>query len=68
MCIKRPAEWVRNDVYEQERNVARRELECERRLRRLVRRVAFVTPRGDQWERGWEVAQAEARDAISLGC
>ena len=60
VCIKRPAEWVNHDVYERERGQALRLLELERRLRPLVRRVAFVTPRAGQWERGWRVAQAEA--------
>ena len=63
VCIKRPAEWVNHDVYERERGQALRLLELERRLRPLVRRVAFVTPRAGQWERGWRVAQAEA-----VGC
>lgn len=64
VCIKRPAEWVRYEHYDQARDVALDELECERRLRRLARRVAFVTPRAGQWERGWEVAQAEAQGTI----
>lgn len=66
VCIKRPAEWVNHDVYERERKQALDGLEIERRLRRLVRHVAFVTPRAGQWERGWRVARAEALDCAEM--
>ena len=55
-----------HDVYERERKQAVDGLEIERRLRRLVRHVAFVTPRAGQWERGWRVAQAEALDCAEM--
>lgn len=53
-------------MYERERKQAVDGLEIERRLRRLVRHVAFVTPRAGQWERGWRVARAEALDCAEM--
>ena len=31
---------------------------------RLLRRVAFVTPHDDQWERNWLILRSEAREAL----
>jgi hypothetical protein len=38
------------------------ERDTERRLRALVRRVASVTPRAGQWERGWRALEAHAQE------
>jgi hypothetical protein len=43
------------------------ERDTERRLRGLVRRVASVTPRAGQWERGWRALEAQTQ-AIFPAC
>lgn len=60
LCIKRPAEWVNHELYERERARALHERDVERRLRRLMRHIAFVTPRSGHWEQGWRALQAGA--------
>jgi hypothetical protein len=60
ICVWRPAEWVNRSVYESERSGAA----TERALIRLLRRVAFVTPRDGQWERNWLIVHSQARDAL----
>jgi hypothetical protein len=64
VCIWRPVEWVSRAVYEHQRKRTLAEREAELRLRGLIRRVALITPREGQWERGWQVLQAEAQAAL----
>jgi hypothetical protein len=66
VCIRRPAEWVRYEIYERERERALRARDAERRLRQLTRAVAFVTPRTGQWERGWRAAHEWAKVAGAI--
>jgi hypothetical protein len=61
ICIWRPIEWVSKAVYDQARERALLANESEQRLRQLLRRVAAVTPRVGQWERGWKALHEQAR-------
>jgi hypothetical protein len=65
ICIWRPVEWVNRAVYEQQRERVLAARGTELRMSRLLRRLASVTPRHGQWERGWRVLQAEAQEALS---
>jgi hypothetical protein len=60
ICIWRPIEWVNRTLYEHARERALSLRQRERRLRRLLRRVASVTPQTNQWERNWRALQADA--------
>jgi hypothetical protein len=60
ICVWRPVEWVNRTIYLQETEVALAERDTERRYRKLARRVASVTPRDGQWERGWRALEAQA--------
>ncbi len=64
ICVWRPVEWVRRSRYEQLREQTMSELEREQRLRHLMHRVAWITPRRGHWERGWRQLQAEARELL----
>lgn len=64
ICVWRPVEWVERGVYEQLRARAMAEHEREQRLRHLVARVAWVTPRSGQWEVGWRLVRDEARRIV----
>ena len=66
VCIWRPADWVNRTVYEAERSRAAAERDAERALVRLLRRVAFVTPHDDQWERNWRALHARAQEALHV--
>lgn len=68
VCIWRPADWVDANVYESERARAVLDLEVEKALVGLLRRVAFVTPRHGQWERNWLALQSQARLLSRSGC
>jgi hypothetical protein len=68
VCIRRPAEWVNRTAYDRERDAAQADRERERRLRDLLRRVAFITPRSGQWRQTWHVLQAEARQSLATEC
>jgi hypothetical protein len=59
ICVWRPVEWVNRTTYLAETEVALVERDTERRYRKLVRRVASVTPRAGQWERGWRALEAQ---------
>jgi hypothetical protein len=61
ICVWRPVEWVSQAVYDRERERALAEHEIEQRLRELLSRIAWVTPRPGQWERSWRALQEEAR-------
>jgi hypothetical protein len=64
ICVWRPVEWVNSTRYSEERACALAQLDTERRLRRLLRRIAFVTPRAGQWERCWRLLEAHARATL----
>jgi hypothetical protein len=73
ICVWRSVDWVNRAVYEHRRERVRAERKAELGLRRLLRRLASVTPRDGQWARGWRVLQAEAQEALrqspeSSGC
>jgi hypothetical protein len=61
ICVWRPVEWVNRTVYEHERERAFAERARERHLRRLLRRLASVTPRPEHLEENWRAFAAEAR-------
>lgn len=64
ICVWGPADWVNRTVYEAERSRAAADRDAERALVHVLRRVASVTPRVDQWERNWLVLHSEAREAL----
>jgi hypothetical protein len=64
ICVWRPVEWVNRDVYQDQRERATSERERERRLRQVLRRIAWITPHPHQWERSWRLLQAEAEQAL----
>ena len=53
ICVWRAFEWVAAEPYGELRAQAESALAEELRLRRALGRVAAVTPRAGQWERGW---------------
>jgi hypothetical protein len=61
ICVWRSVEWVNGIRYLEQRAGALVERNTEQRLRGLVRRVAFVTPRAGHWERGWRAFEAQAQ-------
>ena len=65
-CIWRLVEWVSAASYQEERERALSDRVIEARLRGLVRRVASVTPREDQWGTCWHALQAEARRTLEV--
>ena len=64
ICIWRPSYWVNRTRYDAARSRAAGERDVERGLVRLLRRVAFVTPREGHWERNWRALHADAREAL----
>jgi hypothetical protein len=54
-------EWVNGARYLEQRSGVLAERDTERRLRGLLRRVASVTPRGGELERGWRALEAQAQ-------
>lgn len=60
ICVWRETEWVNRTTYEAARNRVLPVLEQERRLRGLVQRIAWATPRGGEWEQSWRALKAEA--------
>jgi hypothetical protein len=67
VCIWRTVEWVNSLTYLKERAGALAERDAEQRLRGLVRRIACLTPRAGQWERGWRALQAQSQAMIEQG-
>jgi hypothetical protein len=67
ICLWRQVEWVNKDLYDRRRERALAEQERELLLRRLLRRVASVTPHAGQWRRSWQALQTEAARALSQG-
>jgi hypothetical protein len=61
ICVWRAVEWVNGARYLEQRSGVLAERDTERRLRGLLRRVASVTPRAGEWERGWRALEAEAQ-------
>jgi hypothetical protein len=55
---------VNRTLYEHARERALSLRQRERRLRRLLRRVASVTPQTNQWERNWRALQADASNTL----
>jgi hypothetical protein len=64
ICLWRPLEWVNATLSEPQRAHALAERDAERCLRLVLRRVASVTPRAGQWERGWRALEARARQSL----
>lgn len=64
ICVWRRIEWVNVTSFLEQRTTAHAERDVERRLRALVRRLAFVTPRADHWESGWRALEAQAKELI----
>jgi hypothetical protein len=61
ICVWRPVQWVKRSVYEQARERALGERAREQHLRRLLRRIAAVTPRQEHLQENWRAFQAESR-------
>jgi hypothetical protein len=57
ICVWRSVQWVNIDVYDAARVRARVAREQERRLRDVVRRLAYVSPRAGQARRTWHALQ-----------
>ena len=57
-------EWVKRSLYEQVRERAMAEHDRQQRLRRLLSRIASITPREGQWDPGWRLLQNEASDLL----
>jgi hypothetical protein len=64
ICVWREIEWVNRTSYFEVRARVLTDRDTERCLRGLVRRVASVTPRAGQWERGWHAMEAQARESL----
>lgn len=64
VCVWRPAEWVNVALHERRRREAEPHLRAARRLSRVVRRLATVTPRAGQWQRNREALREQARAAL----
>lgn len=60
ICLWRPVEWVDQGSYESERSRVLPNLEAADRLRSLIHRLAFVTPRPGAQERSLRAFRAEA--------
>ena len=65
ICVWRSVEWVERSLYEQLREQTMLEREREHRLRDLLHRIAWVTPRRGHWERGWRLLQLDAREILN---
>ena len=65
ICVWRQVEWVTHDTYQHKRDQALAEREQERKLRRLLRVIASVTPRHEAWERSWNALRAQASRAVA---
>ena len=65
ICVWRPVEWVNRSVYERAREQAFAARARERDLRRLLRRIAAVTPRAEQLDDNWRAFEAEARSVLT---
>lgn len=63
ICIWRSVQWVNLDAYDAARMRARVAREHERRLREVVRRLAYVSPRAGQAQRTWHALQTLAVQA-----
>lgn len=71
ICIWHEIDWVTKDIYEQRRAELQAIHETERRLRRVVLHLAWVTPRTGQWELTWHTLRAAADAAYeprAAGC
>lgn len=64
ICVWRTIEWVNQATYAHQHDRALAEQDRARRLRHLVRRIATITARPGQWERGWRALQTQARQAL----
>ena len=64
VCIWRPADWVNVAVYERQLRLAEPTLRAARTMRRLLERVAAVSPRPGLERRNWAAFQAQARAAL----
>jgi hypothetical protein len=67
ICVWRRVEWVNVTSYLEQRAAAHAAGDTERRLRVLVGRIAFVTPRAGHWERGWRALEAQAQEVFHAG-
>lgn len=63
ICVWRPIDWVSCATYERADARLLTLLDRERRLRGLVSRLAWVTPRRGEWERSWRALRGEATSA-----
>jgi hypothetical protein len=66
VCIWRALDWVAATAFERERARALQEIELEHSLLSLLRRLANVRPRDDEWERNTRVFQAQAQHILDV--
>jgi hypothetical protein len=67
ICVWRPVEWVERGRYDEERELTLSARAGVERLRLVLRRLATVTPREGEWERGWHVLQDATLIALNVG-
>ena len=65
VCVWRPVDWVPEADYRELRERELAEHEVERRLRVLVRRLAWTTPLPGEWARCSDVLAGDARHALA---
>jgi hypothetical protein len=64
ICVWRSVEWVERGAYETVREQSIVEREREQQLRRVLQKVAWITPRSGHWEDTWRLLHAEAQRAL----
>ena len=65
ICVWRPVEWARYELYAELRGQVADEYELARRLRTLLWRVAHTNPHPGQHSRAWKAYGREARDLLA---
>jgi hypothetical protein len=64
ICLWRPVDWTREDLYRELRARVIAKYAAELRLRDIARRVAHARPRPGQHERNWRALARDAADAL----
>lgn len=67
ICEDRIVEFVDSGEYDAAVADAAAARQQAARLSAVVRRLAFTTPRNDEWERSYRALQAQARAAVEPG-
>ena len=64
ICVWRPIDWARHDIYEQQHERTLCEHDTEQRLHGVLQRLANTTPRAGQHRRSWEAFAEQAAKAL----